>query len=182
LTAKKKVFMKKIMTLAFTLLLSNFTKAQEITEKNQLYIGIGIGLDYGSLGGKIEYLPIEEVSVFGGIGYNYVNVGWNLGGSYNIKMSERVTLKPTAMYGSNGSVRIDGSPKYDKVSNGLTLGLGLDLNAPHSLGKWNFGLYVPIRSKEFMDHYDMLKSNSSITLKNKLIPIGITVGYNFKIN
>ena len=46
------------------------------TNSQQLYLGAGFGFDYGGFGGKIEYLPIKEFGIFGGLGYNLLGLGW----------------------------------------------------------------------------------------------------------
>lgn len=174
--------MKKLFICASILLSGSSIYAQDTTEsnKNEIYIGPGFGLDYGGIGAKIEYKPIDQISLFGGLGYNLVNLGWNAGATYNIKISKKVALGPTAMYGYNASLRVEGAPHLDKVSNGPTFGVTGNLKF-NQKGKLNFGLYFPIRSKEFTDHYDMVKNSSYIEMKNSLTPITISVGYNFKI-
>lgn len=44
-------------------------------ENNQVYLGLGMGLDYGGVGAKVEYLPIKNVGVFAGLGFNLLSVG-----------------------------------------------------------------------------------------------------------
>ena len=47
--------------------------------------------------------------------------------------------------------------------------------------KLSIGLFVPIRSQKFMDNYDAMKENPRVEVKNDLLPIAISVGYNWLI-
>jgi len=175
--------MKKLLICVSLLLLGSSTYAQDNSEnnKNEIYVGPGIGLDYGGIGAKIEYRPVNQVSVFGGLGYNFVNLGWNVGATYNINISKKFELGPTAMYGYNAALRIEGAPHLDKVSNGPSFGLSGNVKF-NDKGKLNFGLYFPIRSKEFTDHYNMVKNSSYVDMKNSLSSVTFSIGYNFRIN
>jgi len=156
--------------------------AQPEKEFNKVYAGLGLGLDYGGFGAKIEYLPIEEIGVFAGLGYNLEEAGWNVGVSYKLKLSERVSLNPLVMYGYNGVLKVDGAPEYDMVSYGTTFGANVDIYVGNGRNKVSVGLYVPVRSKKFMDNYDAVKDDSYIEMKNELLPIAIGIGYNWKLN
>ena len=151
-------------------------------EFNKIYGGLGLGLDYGGLGAKIEYLPIEEIGVFAGVGYNLEEAGWNVGVSYKLKVSERVSINPLVMYGYNGVLKVDGASEYNMVSYGTTYGINVDIHVGSRRDKISAGLYVPVRSKKFMDNYDEVKDSSFIEMQNELWPIAIGVGYNWKLN
>src|SRR5690554_1095665 len=80
----------KTVCAIFTLLcMGNQTYGQS---EHQVYSGLGIGLDYGGIGAKVEYLPIKNVGVFGSLGYNLLNVGWNVGATYKIMPDKRYLL------------------------------------------------------------------------------------------
>jgi len=84
----KKTFKK----VSFGLLFMFITQHASAQENNQVYLGLGIGLDYGGIGAKVEYLPIKNVGVFGSLGYNLLNVGWNVGATYKIMPDKRYLL------------------------------------------------------------------------------------------
>lgn len=155
---------------------------QKEKKYHQVYLGLGLGLDYGGVGIKIEYLPIENVGVFGGFGYNLAEVGWNVGASYKIKATDHLSVNPLVMYGYNGVLKVDGASEYDMVSHGVTFGVNLDIYVGRKGNKISAGLYVPIRSKKFMDNYDDVKDDSRVSIDNELLPIAIGVGYNWKLN
>ena len=142
------------------------------------YLGIGFGLDYGGLGGKFEYLPIKNFGIFGGLGYNLLTIGWNAGATFKILPDNRISPNLMAFYGYNAVLKVEGASQHNKTSNGLTIGANLDIKSNNG-NKWSIGLFVPIRSSEFMDHYNSLKDDSDIEMKSGLMPILFSIGYNF---
>lgn len=177
-----------IKKLSFSLLfMATASFAQDIPTQNQnnsgkIYMGLGIGLDYGGVGAKLEYLPIENVGLFAGLGYNLYSAGFNVGASYKIKASERFSINPTAFYGYNGVIKVEGASEYDMVSYGVTFGVNLDIYVGKKGNKITTGLYVPIRSKKFSDNYDDVKNDYRVEMQAELIPIAVGVGYNWKLN
>ncbi|HLW42745.1 MAG TPA: hypothetical protein VKY82_10305 [Flavobacterium sp.] len=170
----------KTVCAIFTLLcMGNQTYGQS---EHQVYSGLGIGLDYGGIGAKIEYLPIKNVGVFGGLGYNFSSVGWNVGATFKIMPDKKVSINPMVFYGYNAVSIVDGAPEYEMTSYGVTAGVNVDIKMGSRGNKLSAGLFVPIRSKEFMDNYDAMKNDYRVSITNDLIPIAIGVGYNFKLN
>lgn len=174
----KKAFKKLGFGLLF-MFLAQYSFAQE---NNQIYLGLGLGLDYGGIGAKIEYLPIKNVGVFGSLGYNFLNVGWNVGATYKIMPDKKVSINPMVFYGYNGGSKIDGAPEYDMISYGITAGVNVDIKMGKKGNKFSAGLFVPFRSNKFMDNYDIIKNDYRITMQTELLPIAVGVGYNFKLN
>ena len=151
-------------------------------EKNQIYIGLGLGFDYGGIGAKIEYLPVKHIGIFGSLGYNILDVGWNLGATYKIMPDKKVSVNPMVFYGYNGGSKISGAPEYDMISYGFTAGVNVDIKMGKKGNKLSAGLFVPFRSQKFMDNYDAIKNDYRITMETELLPIAVGVGYNFKLN
>jgi len=146
----------------------------------QVYLGLGMGLDYGGIfGGKIEYLPVKNFGLFGGLGYNLLSAGWNVGATYKILPEKNVSPNLMLFYGYNGISKVDGAPQYEMTSYGMTIGANLDIKTGSKGNKLSVGLFVPIRSQKFMDNYDALKNDPRIEIKSDLMPIAISVGYNF---
>jgi hypothetical protein len=147
----------------------------------QVYLGPGMGLDYGGLiGGKIEYLPVKNFGLYGGLGYNLLSVGWNVGATYKILPDKRVSPNLMLFYGYNGVTKVDGGfSEYEMTSYGVTIGGNLDIRIGSRGDKLSVGLFVPIRSQKFMDNYDAMKNDPRIEVKSELLPIAISVGYNF---
>lgn len=150
----------------------------------QVFVGIGGGFDYGGLGGKLEFLPDRHVGVFGGLGYNLLSLGWNAGASYKILPDKTVCPQVIAMYGYNGVFKgtDDYTSQYNMTSYGMTVGAGVDvLTGGASGNKLSVSILVPFRTQKFMDNYDTVKDDSNVDLKNKLLPIGISFGFNFNL-
>ena len=148
----------------------------------QVYFGIGMGLDYGGIfGGKIEYLPVKNFGLYGGLGYNLLSVGWNVGATYKILPDKNVSPNLMLFYGYNGVSKVEGAPEYEMTSYGVTIGGNLDIKVGTKGNKLSVGLFVPIRTQKFMDNYDAMKNDPRIEMKNDLLPIAISVGYNWLI-
>ena len=146
----------------------------------QVYIGLGVGLDYGGIiGGKIEYLPVNNFGLYGGLGYNLLSAGWNVGATYKISPDNKVSPNLMLFYGYNGVSKVEGASQYDMTSYGVTIGGNLDIKVGTNGNKLSVGLFIPIRSQKFKDNYDAMKNDPRIELKNELMPIAISIGYNF---
>jgi len=95
----KKTFVLAIIISLFT---GNYAFSQLYEQK--VYLGPGLGLDYGGLGIKVEYLPIKYVGIYGGVGYNFLSVGWNVGATVKILPDKRVSPNVMAFYGYNAAL------------------------------------------------------------------------------
>ncbi|MDR1887423.1 MAG: hypothetical protein LBQ70_05850 [Prevotellaceae bacterium] len=167
-----KTLVKKLCVVSILLTAGNFLNAQ-------LYLGPGGGLDYGGLGGKIEYLPVKYLGVSGGFGYNFLYVGWNVGVNGKIRTGDRVQLSPTVLYGYNGV--FSGEGNYPSmVSYGVSAGFNIDIAARKAGNKWSIGFFYPFRTSEFLDYCDTIRRDSSMGIF-VLLPITISVGYNFRL-
>jgi len=144
----------------------------------QIYLGFGYGFDYGGVGGKVEYLPVKNFGLFGGLGYNLLSVGWNVGATYKILPDNKISPNLMLFYGYNGVSQISGAPEYNMTSYGVTIGGSLDIKVGSKGNKLSVGLFVPIRSQKFMDNYDAVKNNPNIEVQNDLVPVAFSVGYN----
>ena len=148
-----------------------------IGKKN--YFGLGMGMDYGGFGMKLEYLPVKYLGVFGGVGYNLLSVGWNMGATLRMSPDTRVSPNLIVFYGYNGFVKIIDASQYNMTSYGITIGGNLDIEVGRSGSKITAGLFVPIRSKKFLDHYDTLKNDPRFEMDQELLPVAISIGFNF---
>ena len=150
--------------------------------EQQVYLGVGMGLDYGGIVGvKAEYLPIKYFGIFGGVGYNLLSAGWNVGATCKFLPNKRVSPNLMVFYGYNGVSKVVGAPEYDMTSYGVTVGANLDIFLGRKRDKLSFGLFVPIRSSKFMDNYNDMKNDPNVTMVNNLLPIAVGVGFNFAL-
>jgi hypothetical protein len=149
------------------------------TKTVSLNIGIGLGLDYGGIGGKIAVLPSPHVAVFGGLGYNLNGLGYNVGVAGRFLPEAKACPYVAVMYGYNAVVVVDGMDSENKTYYGATAAAGVELKTRN--GKfWNFGLVLPFRSSEYHDQVDRLMNDPNIEMTEPL-PIGFTVGYHFPL-
>ena len=172
---------KKIVVFAVVICLFTGSYAFSQNYEQKVYLGPGFGLDYGGLGVKVEYLPIKYVGIYGGVGYNFLSVGWNAGATVKILPDKKVSPNFMVFYGYNAALRVIGAPEYNVTSYGPTIGANLDI----MLGKKNklsVGLFVPIRSAEFKTTYQAAKNNPNIQFFSILLPVAVGVGFNFGLH
>ena len=170
---KKNCFIISLMVIT----IASITNAQS---QQKAFFGIGAGLDYGGLGIRMEYQPIEKLGIFGGVGYNLADPGINGGLSYKILTGKRVKPIITAMYGYNGVIKIkyafggvDGKSYY-----GPSIGAGCEIYNVKGNNKLLLEILVPFRNSEFHDRYDSLKE-AGYKFESGILPVTFTIGYNF---
>ena len=149
-----------------------------------VYFGVGLGLDYGGLGAKLEYLPVKYFGLFAGFGYNSASAGYNIGATWKITPDKTVSFNPMVFYGYNAVLKIEGKLQYDaiSISYGPSLGANLDIKiGAQKKNKISIGLFYPIRSKSFMDKYDAANNNPYVEWRSELMPVGYSIGINFKL-
>jgi len=177
---------KLTILLSFSLLFLSFhLNAQENNRKLQIAdrftLGMGLGFDYGGIGGNFMVYPTNSLGLFGGVGYALSGVGYNFGAKYRIlskKADPKVVPYFVGMYGYNAVINVTDASQYNKFFYGPTVGFGLDIKSnPFSRGYWSVALLVPIRGTDVNAYIDDLKNNHGVQFKNDLLPIGISVGY-----
>jgi hypothetical protein len=150
------------------------------TKSVNINFGVGLGIDYGGIGGKLSFVPTPHVAIFGSIGYNLNGAGYNGGVIFRILPERKVCPYGSFMYGYNAVIIIDGMEEANKTYYGGSISAGIELHRREKPNFWNFGLIVPIRSQEFRDDMDALKRNPNVEITEAL-PFGITVGYHFSL-
>jgi hypothetical protein len=157
--------------------------ASLLKAQSKLYAGPGFGLDYGGIGGKLEFVPVKYVGLFGGIGFNFRSAGWNTGLSAKLAPDKKYCPMLMAFYGYNGVFMVwnDTSSPYNMTSYGFSFGVGLDMKTGIKNNKISIGLFVPVREQKFIDNYNAAKNDSSIENLNVMLPIAFSIGYNFSL-
>jgi len=164
---------------------SVYAQEQEQEQENKhqkVYLGVGTGLDYGGFGLKVEFLPVKYVGLFGGLGYNLLSLGWNVGSTLKILPDSKVSPNVMLMYGYNGILKgIDAySKQYDMTSYGVTAGVNLDIKLGSKGHKLSCGLFFPFRSGKFQDNYNAAKNDPNMAVGD-LLPVALSVGFNFAL-
>jgi hypothetical protein len=168
--------------LLFTFFVITFAYLPTFSQQ-QAYFGFGAGFDYGGLGVKAEFLPIKNLGLFGGLGYNFDGPSYNAGLSFKVLPGKRVTPTIMAMYGYNAVIRI--KPLYSsaiaKTYYGPSFGAGVDIFGKRQRNKFSMALIVPVRSSSFKDDYDTHKRNG-VTFNPDIMPVAFSFGYNIRLN
>jgi hypothetical protein len=176
--------MKKVFLTAVALLILSAISAtaQDISkEPKGTYLGLGYGLDYGGIGVKGEIEPVKYVGMFAGVGYNYREVGWNVGAAFRILPDARVCPVINALYGYNSVLIVKGTEGYDATSYGVTFGSGMEWLFGRKRHKLSLNLFWPWRSCSFKDKYNAVKKSPYINMKKDLSPVTLSIGLNFLI-
>lgn len=142
-------------------------------------LGLGLGLDYGGIGGKLSILPAPNFAISAGFGWNINGLGWNAGLSYLFLPEKKVNPFATFMYGYNAVIVVEGLDRENKTYYGPTIGGGIQLTTKRE-NFWSFGLMIPFRSAEYRDHIKRLDNNPDIELTPPL-PFAISVGYHLQL-
>lgn len=142
--------------------------------------GIGIGLDYGGLGVKAEFQPVNFLGVFGGFGYNLADPAYNAGLSFKLTPGKKIVPTLVAMYGYNAALKVKyayGS-EFHKTYFGPTIGAGVELYNWDRKSNLTLEIFMPFRSSAFHDEYDALK-DAGVDFNPDILPLTFTIGYNF---
>ena len=175
----------KQLIFCFPLLLAFSTFAQDYTRYDlppaepKMNIGLGIGLDYGGIGGRITFLPVKRLGVFGGIGYAIVDFGYNVGAQLRITPDNRVCPTFGVMYGYNGIIKVQNTHRYDKIYYGTSLSGGMEIHFKGRANYMNLELVVPFRSKAFYDDWDIVKNLPNVSTLGDPLPVAFSIGYHF---
>lgn len=155
-----------------------FSQDESLEPVSTANFGLGVGLDYGGIGGRLTYLPTPAVGLFGSLGYNFAGVGYNLGGVIRLAPDKRVVPGLYAMYGYNAALKITGSTQVNKSYYGPSFGFGLEIKGRNSnQSHLNLELLVPIRPDAFQNDINMYNSmGANLTTPP---PVSVSIGYHF---
>ena len=178
--------MKRILFLTILLAIGVNLNAQFNNMRyDKSSIGIGAGFDYGGFGVNFAHYPVDYIGVFGGVGYALADLGYNAGVKFRYISSKNTTKSMLpflmGMYGYNTAIKVNGSPNFNKLYYGPTVGAGLDFFSRSGRSYWTFAITFPIRGSEPNDYIDDLK-DQGVKFENELFPVGLTVGWRFIMN
>ena len=169
--------MKTVCTFAFLLLIS----AAFAQQTSRLNLGFGAGLDYGGFGTGATLTPSPKAGIFLALGYNLNGLGYNIGANYKFQTEKKVNPYVIAMYGYN-AVLIENSMGETRKTTyyGVNFGAGIEYVLKNKRSSLNFEILVPIRTGEFHDRLDYLKSSGYDV--NEPLPVAFSIGYHIAIN
>ncbi len=160
--------------------IENAIEEEETTSKTN--IGLGIGLDYGGIGGRLQFLPIKNLGIYAGVGYAIVGLGYNFGAQ--LKMLPGKVVCPTfgVMYGYNGVIKVQGLSQFDKIYYGPSISGGIEIHFKRKANFLNFELVVPFRSQAFYNDWDTVKNTPGIVISAEPLPVAFSIGYHFALD
>ena len=141
-------------------------------------IGAGAGLSYGGFGGRLTYMPIKNLGLFGSLGYNLDAFGYNLGAQFHIPSKKKVSAYFTGMYGYNTVLIVEAIATKTKTTYyGFSTGIGVQFK----LEEKSFlcaELLLPFRPQAYKNALDDLEL-LGYDIKDAL-PLAFAVGYHFR--
>ncbi|TLX72988.1 porin family protein [Labilibacter sediminis] len=141
-------------------------------------IGVGAGLSYGGFGARLTYMPVEKLGLFGSLGYNLDDVGYNVGVQFHVPFEKKLSPYFTAMYGYNTVLIVEA---IDTESSTTYFGFSAGAGVQFKLKEKSFlcaEVLVPIRAQAYTNAVDDLKS-VGYEIKDPL-PVAFCIGYHFK--
>ncbi len=172
----KKSFLKTVFFIALSASTSAFAQSfKNNIADAKFFLGLGAGLDYGGIGLRVSYVATKNISAFGGAGYNLLEPAYNIGMMYKFIPHKKISPTVLAMYGYNAVIKITDRRDLSKTYYGFTVGAGYHIKNRSLKNNWAFEILLPFRNSVFTKDYDYWESR----LQNKIIPISITIGYNF---
>jgi hypothetical protein len=144
-------------------------------------VGLGIGLDYGGIGGRVEFLPVKQLGLFAGLGYPLVDFGYNLGARFRVLPDKRICPSVGVMYGYNGVIKVQNMDEYNKLYYGPSMSGGVEIKSKNNSNFFNIELVLPFRDQSFYDDWDKIKQLPNMTVKSEPIPLAFSIGYHFAL-
>ncbi|EPR68247.1 hypothetical protein ADICYQ_2717 [Cyclobacterium qasimii M12-11B] len=145
-------------------------------------VGIGVGLPYGGIGLRMGTNVAKGVNLFGGVGYQIADIGYNLGIIKDFESKGMAQFYLSGMVGTNAAIKIDGLPQSSKTYFGPSLGTGIKLNSNRKEGNfWDMGIIIPIRSSVYKSDLNGLKQDARITGLTEPWPVLLVFAYNFNL-
>lgn len=142
-------------------------------------IGVGAGLSYGGFGARFTYMPVEELGLFGSLGYNLDALGYNLGVQFHVLSQKKLGAYLTGMYGYNTVLIVDALVMESKTTFfGFSTGVGFEYRIKEK-SFLSTEVLVPFRPQAYKDAVDDLES-VSFEMKDSLLPVAICIGYHLK--
>ena len=141
-------------------------------------IGVGGGISYGGIGARFTYMPNEILGLFGSLGYNLDELGYNVGAQFHVPSKKKLSVYITGMYGYNTVLIVDAIIMETKTTYfGFTTGLGCEFRLKEK-SFLSAEVLLPFRPQSYKDAVDDLKS-INYEIKEPL-PLLFCIGYHFK--
>lgn len=123
-------------------------------QRQSVFIGLGMGIDHGGLGIRLDGRIKSRVGVCAGAGFTKAGIGMNAGLIISTRPLQRVRPFISALYGYNTAVLLSdsrGRGASGVIYNGPSLGGGVEFWNAKGNRFVHFSLMVPVRSEEATD-------------------------------
>ena len=151
------------------------------TVLRKVYLGGGIGLNYGGFGLQANILPIPHVRISAGYGTNLINMNYNLGLNFRMFPHKRFCPVMSYMYGYNGGIKRDDIINPGRSFKGSSLGAGLEIWNKKRVNFFQLQMLIPIKSIAFENQLGENDSDTFFKIIN-YNPILLSVGFHFGIS
>lgn len=146
----------------------------------KVYLGGGLGINYGGYGVQANYLPISNIRLSAGYGTNLIDMNYNFGINFRFLPTRRLCPIFSYMLGYNGGIEYKDKPELSQSFKGSALGAGIEIWNKRKVNFFQFQLVLPIRSIEFENKIEEINSSPFFKLTN-LNTILLSIGYHFGI-
>ncbi len=167
------------------LFIASTTFGQKFGEKTDanFNIGLGVGIDYGGVGAKANYLLSDNVGVFAGLGFNTLEPAGNVGVYGRFFISKQFVPYVIAMYGYNGLIRVSDNFRYNYSYYGPSGGIGLEIHTKSRDFFWTFEVLYPYRP-DFDTDADIVNNDPNV-FRSRWVhkyPVIASVGFHFQVH
>lgn len=149
----------------------------ELPEMQGMYLGLGIGQEVGGVGANLAYWPAPWLAGFAGGGLAFAGFAYQTGIDLRLPTEKRTSPFLSLMYGYTAALHIKGLEHLDRIDVGPSIGAGVMLKARILRNYWRFSVNYPVRSSEFMDHYEKVKNRPDVEMQSTLLPITFGISY-----
>jgi hypothetical protein len=176
----------KIVVLLFAssvITLTGFAQKNHLSsQKGESNFGLGVGLPYGGMGIHFGTNITNGLNLFGGLGYQVADIGYNFGLRKDFESKNLVQFYLSGMFGTNAAIKIEGLSEANKTYRGASFGAGVKLNSRRKEGNfWDLGLITPVRTSTFKNDLNQLKIDPRISDLTDPFPVLFVAAYNFNL-
>lgn len=165
------------------LCLAGLAFGQEVEDAGERYrirgphLGVGVGQDLGGIvGARLSYWPIPHVGAFIGGGWADVAAAYSTGVELRAPTGGRWSPFVVAMYGVNGSIRVNGKEHLNETYYGPSVGVGAMLRQRITRNYWRFSVNLPFRPQEMEGDWNAVQARTDVETRAEAWPISIGVG------
>lgn len=162
--------------------MSGIVKNEESKSIAKIFFGLGLGVEYGVIGGQIKANIGNYVDLHFGGGYNSIGVSVAFGTSVIFFKNSSIRPKLNITFGNTHIVNIENASQYNKAYYGLAFGFGTNIFfSKKSKSYLSIGLNLFPPSQQYIQDIKRLRDKPNIYIFEQTNNWGIAVGYHFYI-